>query len=70
MPGVPGLIPFAMPCCSRKPLTRCLPDTDVIPLDFADSRTESQTISVLYVSLDLGYLAIAAKNRPTHPGPF
>lgn len=69
MPGVSGLMPFAMPCCSRKLLTRCLPDSDVIGLEFSASRTESQTISVLYVSLSLGYLAIAAKkNRPAYPG--
>lgn len=61
MPGVSGLMPFAMPYCSRKLLTRCLPDSDVIGLEFSASRTESQTISVLYVSLSLGYLAIAAK---------
>lgn len=63
MHGVSGLTPFAMPCCSRKPLTRCLPDSDVIRLEFSASRTESQTISVLYVSLGLGYLAIAEKKK-------
>lgn len=66
MPGVSGLTPFATPSCSRKLLTRCLPDSNVIGLEFSASRTESQTISVLYVPLSLGYLAIAAKKIDQH----